>query len=282
MKYLLLIILTLTVSLSVIGQELMTIGKVFDFAVGDEFQIAGFADGQPPNADRITIKDKYFPADSNTVFYVEYHDSYYSYLEGWDSLVYVFNKWTDTVSYANLDSSITTYTYWVDYDTNMFDYDTVIGLSEYYCDRLINGFSYSTQFFEPEYRAMDFGKGLGMVRDYYSYPAEFYGYENKLFYYKKDGVSCGTPDTLAVSVHENITKTDIRIFPNPAINFFIIDNQSDENLNMKVFDNTGKLLDSTIINKGETHYDCSSFRSGMYFISFTTERKKYAEKLIIE
>jgi hypothetical protein len=34
---------------SIHGQELMTIGDVFNFEIGDEFQIEGAADNEPPN-----------------------------------------------------------------------------------------------------------------------------------------------------------------------------------------------------------------------------------------
>jgi len=261
------------------AQGLMKIGEVFDFEIGDEFQIAGYAYGQPPNADRITIMDKYFSADNNTVFYVEYHDSYYSYLIGWDSLAYKFWTETDTVSYTNLDSSITTYQWWVPYDTLMVSYDTVIEYSEYYCGALINGYDYAVGIFEPVYYAKHYGRGLGLVLDYYNDPAEFSEFENKLFYYQKDGVSCGTPD-LTTSVYEITTKNDILIFPNPATNHFTLENNSEETLNMKIFDDTGKLLDSQNVNKGKTSYDCSSFPPGLYFIRFTSKSKKYSEKLI--
>jgi len=262
------------------AQDLMTIGEVFDFAIGDEFQIAGFAYGQPPNADRITITDKFYSPDSNTVFYVEYHDSYYSYIIDWDSLGYKFWTETDTVSYTNLDSSITTYRWWVPYDTLMESYDTVITYSEYYCGALINGYDYAVGSFEPVYHSKDYGRGLGLVRDYFNDPAEFSEYENKLFYYQKDGVSCGTPD-LTTSVGEMTRKDNIRVFPNPATDHFTIENNSRGSLNIKIFDDTGKLLDSQNVNTGKTFYDCSSFSPGLYFIRFASKSKSYYEKLII-
>ena len=280
MKKILPIISFLLFSASIIAQELMTIGEVFDFNIGDEFQIAGFADYQPPNADRITITDKYFSAGGDTVFYVEYHDSYYSYLIGWDSLGYHFWTETDTVFYTNLDSSITTYEWWVPYDTGFASYDTIIEYSEYYCGALINGYDYAIGTFEPVYYAKHYGRGLGLVHHYYNNPAEFSGFSNRLFYYKKDSISCGTPD-LTTSVPEMITKNDIRLFPNPATQHFTVENNCRDTLNMKIFDEMGKLLDSQNLNRGNTFYDCSSFRPGLYFIRFVSKSKNYSEKLII-
>jgi len=60
----------------------MTIGEVFDFEIGDEFQIRGSATGQPPNADWITIIAKEYSTESDTVFYHRYHDSYFIYKKG--------------------------------------------------------------------------------------------------------------------------------------------------------------------------------------------------------
>ncbi|NOX84942.1 MAG: T9SS type A sorting domain-containing protein [Chlorobi bacterium] len=281
MKKLLSVVFVFILSLTITAQDLMTIGKVFDFEIGDEFQTSGYADTQPPNADRITIINKYYSPDSNTVFYVRFHDSYYVYVENNESFYHFWTE-TDTVSYTDLDSCITYYKYWPSYDTSMIEYDTINFISEDYCDSLINGYYYVIGSFEPAYYSKSFGKGLGLVEDYYNNPAEFQGFYNKLFYYKKNGIGCGTPDTLVSSVSEMYRKNEIKIYPNPANKSFVIEYGSLKNPEMKIYNTSGELLDSRILNKNNTFYDCSLLRPGIYFIWFSTGSERYCKKLIIK
>ncbi|MCK9423236.1 MAG: hypothetical protein M0Q38_11625 [Bacteroidales bacterium] len=57
MKTLYSIIVALAFSTTISAQDLLTVGEVFDFSIGDKFQISGKAGGQPSNCDRITIID---------------------------------------------------------------------------------------------------------------------------------------------------------------------------------------------------------------------------------
>jgi len=82
MKTLTSLLIASILSLTTYSQELMTIGEVFDFEIGDEFQIRGSATGQPPNADWITIIAKEYSTEGDTVFYHRYHDSYFIYKKG--------------------------------------------------------------------------------------------------------------------------------------------------------------------------------------------------------
>ena len=99
MKISLIILLVFGLYFSIHGQELMTIGEVFNFEIGDKFQIEGQADNEPPNADRIQIIGKYHSANGDTLHYIRYHDSYLTYVEGGE-LHYHFWTKTDTVSYT--------------------------------------------------------------------------------------------------------------------------------------------------------------------------------------
>lgn len=60
MKKSLLTLIVFGLCLSLSGQELMTIGEVFNFEINDEFHSSSNLTGQPPNADRITIINKYY------------------------------------------------------------------------------------------------------------------------------------------------------------------------------------------------------------------------------
>lgn len=127
MKFLVLISLLSLVIINTYCQELLTIGETFDFEIEDKFQYESFLPEQPPNADRITITGKYYSVNGDTVFYVQYHNSYFSTVIWYPEphLEYYFWTRTDTVFYTKLDSCISSYSGGAQYDTSMFLYDTL-------------------------------------------------------------------------------------------------------------------------------------------------------------
>ena len=136
------------------GQELMTIGEVFDFEIGDEFQLKGIVDWQPPNADRIKIVGKYYSITEDTLYYIRFHDCYQVYIV-YNQGLYDFWTETDTIFYYNLDSSMY-------YFNEGFQFDTSIYNSNAYCDSLINGCSFTLGEGYPYYSS-NYGRGLGCV-----------------------------------------------------------------------------------------------------------------------
>lgn len=258
----------------------MTIGEVFDFEIGDEFQIEGRGLDQPPNADRIYIIDKYYSLDSNTVFYVRFHDSYYVYIENYEAHYHFWTE-TDTVSYSNFDTCITQINNWTSYDTSMNYYDTIIEFGENYCDSLLNGYEYSVNSFEPVYYSNVYGKGLGMVRNYYNNPAEYSMFDNVLFYYKKNGLSCGIPDLTTVSIPENNLVDYFNIFPIPARDILRIENiKNIEIESIFVTNINGQIIKQ--FDARNTQLDISDISSGLYFLKISYENGVLTEKIIIE
>jgi len=280
MKKLRSIILIILIPMAISAQNFMTIGEVFDFEVGDEFQIEGRGLYQPPNADRIYIIDKYYSLDSNSVFYVRFHDSYYVYVEN-NEAYYHFWTETDTVSYTNLDLPINESNLWVPYDTSMFSYDTINACSIDYCDSLVNGYLYSVNDFEPIYYSSLYGKGLGLVRDFYNQPAEFSMYDNVLFYYKKNGISCGISDTTTVSISENNIMNDFKVYPIPASTYIIIENEKNiEVESISISNLNGHLKKCFDLNATQLYI--SDLVPGMYFLNISTMKGELREKIIIE
>lgn len=279
MKRFLAILLIISLSTTIVAQELMTIGEVFDFEIGDEFQTK--YDIMFPNADRITIIDKYFSVNNDSVFYVQYHNSYSSDLDDMYNLVYHFRENTDTITYTNLNNSITTFNEWISYDTSMSYYDTINEISNQYCDMHIIGFNCAVGFFEPNSYTRIFGKGLGLVKYYYFNPADWNELSGFLFYYKKNGISCGEPDKLYVTVEDVNTKPEISILPNPASDFFNVELEGFKFLEMKLFGPTGTMIDSQIVYKDRPSFDCSFLKTGIYYIVINTESKSFREKLLI-
>jgi len=118
--YFILSIFTIFIFDQVHGQDIMTIGEVFNFAVGDEFHIVGESDMEPPNADRITIIDKYYSSNGENVYYVESHDAYFTTIELEPEFHLEYHFWTDTITvyYTNLDSSILNYD--IGFENNLY------------------------------------------------------------------------------------------------------------------------------------------------------------------
>lgn len=286
MKNLAFITLFLISATAILAQEFLTIGEVFDFEIDDEFQIAGYADGQTPNADRIKIIDKYYANDSSTVYYVQFHDSYYTYIEN-EELHYHFWTKTDTISYTNLNSSLTIYHDWTNYDTAMIYYDTIIEMSENYCDSILNGYQYAENDFEPVYHSNIFGKGLGMVKNYFYEPAEYSMFDNELFFYKKNGESCGTPDSSTVSVAEIKTSDNFIISPNPTKEKVTVSLNVKKNFSGKIIIvslSGAFVFEKLVHNKSEILINLTNFKSGFYLIQLSNKNGEIVgnEKLIIE
>ncbi len=283
MKKNLLIILIITIPIALTAQEFMTVGEVFDFEVGDEFHIEGRCyyqgNAQPPNADRITIIEKYFSNNNDTVYYVRYHDSYYVYVEN-DEGLYRFWTETDTVSYTNLDTCITKSSYWALYDSTLIQYDTINEYSEYYCDSLINGYFCAANDFEPIYFSKKYGKGLGEVRTYHNISAESSVLDYVLFYYKKNGISCGTPDT-TVSIVENEITNYITIGPIPAKNTLSIKYKHHINIeSIQIHNISGQGIKQFAPDNSQL--DISNITPGIYLLTISSEKGKLVKKIVIE
>jgi len=288
MKEAITVFLVLVFSLALEAQELMTIGEVFDFEIGDEFQISGQADNQPPNADRITITDKYYSVNLDTVFYIRFHDSYSTTVNtgGPPYLTYYFWTTTDTVFYTLLDSSILYY-------DNGFQYNQYSEFSPNLCDSLVNGCSYlAGPGFEDDVITDEYGKGLGHTMDYfYSGLGNSVLWDNELFYYKKGNFECGIPD-LTVGTNEiPEPKSEILIYPNPAKDYVIFEivhrsilNQQHNEPELSVFNSYGhQMAKLSIYQSGhKIVWDTRSISSGVYMFTFTVNGIVSSDKIVIQ
>ena len=278
MKQLLLIILILSLSLTITAQELMTIRETFDYEIGDEFQHEGTATNQPPNADRINIIGKYFSEDNDTLYYIQFHDSYFTRVE-WEPephLEYHFWTRTDTVFYANLDSSLI-------YFDQGFQINQYIEYSPELCDSLINGCAYeSGPGYENDYIVNEYGKGLGQTYTYlYSGQGQTIIWRNTLFYYKKGGLECGIPDSTIVGIDDALqVESKFIIFPNPANRHLTISSKDGTTIEeVVIYNQTGQIVHqekpvSNII-------DISDLQPGMYIIEVVSGQRKLRKKLMI-
>lgn len=283
MKKHLLMILILTVLHTVSAQELMTIGEVFDFETGDEFQTRSSVSYQPPNADRITITGKYYSEGHDTVFYIQHHDIYYAELsyEGGPHLIYHYGTQTNTVFYTDLDSSISVY----DHGLAINQY---IENSEELCDSLINGCAFSSgPGFENDYIVREYGKGLGRTYQYfYSGMGGSVTIDNTLFYYKKGILTCGEPDMTGVGIEDIHAELSLSmIYPNPAterINILNALNLPGE-ITVSILNVRGELVEQqSFSGKNLIGMDVSRLNRGMYLVKIQTSEGIDRRKLLIQ
>ncbi len=95
-----------------------------------------------------------------------------------------------------------------------------------------------------------------------------------------------TTYTSTVSVKENLlNNVEINVYPNPANEFIVLQFNSlvKQNINVELFDITGKSIQKSIIYQGSTitNFDTRSLYSGQYILKFTTNSETVTKKIMI-
>lgn len=263
----------------------MTIGEVFSFEVGDKFQYNVVPSSVPPAIDRFTITGKYYSESGDTVFYERYSNSYYTTVvyEPVPHLEYHLSVITDTVFYTNLDSLISFYDNRFQCEPYLYSCDTIIEYSTPLCNALINGYGTSSSNFEPTIYVKKYGQGLGWVWDYVSM-FNIIMTEKRMFYYQKNGIDCGTPDTLLVS-NTAIPGSDemVSIFPNPASDYFNVKiNTAERMLDYRIFNIYGALIDAGKWTQEVNRYNSAGLKPGIYIIEVMINKRTANYKLVVE
>ncbi len=255
------------------SQTILTVGEIFDFNVNDEFQTFNdYPQGAPPNAIRMKVIDKQFSATNDTVFYICSFNNYHTVFNPNPEphLDYYFNIYIDTVFYTNLTDSVLC----SDIDTTCVSiFDTTI------CGVPTNGVLYT---FPEIINSIIYGKGLGIVRNYYiedGSPDESYDY--KLFYFKKDTIECGTPD-LTTSISSNKISTGIEnIYPNPFTDKFSIRFSDDKHsYKITILDTRGVEIFKTNANYCKSVVIDEISEKGLYIIRLETDDENYISKIV--
>jgi hypothetical protein len=95
-----------------------------------------------------------------------------------------------------------------------------------------------------------------------------------------------TAYTSSVAINENsLNKIEINIYPNPATDFVVIQFNTlvKENIDVELFDITGKRIQKTVLYQGSTitNFDTKELANGQYLIKFTTQNKTLTKKIVI-
>lgn len=279
MKLITLIILLLSID-SFTAQSYLTIGEVFDFNINDEFHYT--KENQPSNGERITVIDKYYSINSDTVFYTLHHDIYNvipDYSVSPPGSIYVFDTIIDTIFYSDLNMPI--YYMWPQNDPEFVFYDSIKELDTNFCDIEMNSYYIQQYSFEPSWFKRSYGRGIGITLDYWHYQgngvSQFPVWE-RMIYYKKDSMNCGSPDLTSLGLTNLNGQEDFFIFPNPSDGIISIDNISSQKINIKVFNATGELKYKE--QNISSEIDLSNLSNGIYILEIEINSQLYYERLI--
>jgi hypothetical protein len=279
MKLITLIILLLSID-SFTAQSYLTIGEVFDFNINDEFHYT--RENQPSNGERITVFDKYYSINSDTVFYTLHHDIYNvipDYSVSPPGSIYVFDTIIDTIFYSNLNMPINYI--WPQNDPEFVFYDSIKEFDTNLCDIEMNSYYIQQYSFEPSWFKRSYGRGIGMTLDYWHYQgngvSQFPVWE-RMIYFKKGTISCGSPDQTTLDLFDLNGQKEFIIYPNPSDGIISIDNNSSKKINIKVFNTAGELkyLEQNI----SSEIDLSKLSNGIYILEIEINSQLYYERLI--
>lgn len=84
---------------------------------------------------------------------------------------------------------------------------------------------------------------------------------------------------IATLSNNGFTENNFKIYPNPANNYFVIENNTAGFCTYEIYDTGGKLLSNGNVENRKP-IDISKFQSGLYFVSIKTENTKQTYKII--
>ena len=96
----------------------------------------------------------------------------------------------------------------------------------------------------------------------------------------------GTTTYSTTSIAESLLNAvEINVYPNPANDFIVMQFNSlvKQNINVELFDITGKSVQKSIIYQGSTiaNIDTRALYSGQYILKFTTKSEVVTRKIMI-
>jgi hypothetical protein len=102
-----------------------------------------------------------------------------------------------------------------------------------------------------------------------------------LSYYYIDDVFLSTDSTLAEISEFAIKDSDIKLFPNPAINFVIVEGKNI--LSISLYDILGREIEDVPVgrNQAQCKIDMTNYGKGIYFIRLCTTKKNIIQKVIL-
>lgn len=241
--------------------QLPTIGEIFDFNVGDEFQTRTEGDwGDSSTMKRLIVLDKEMSSDNQSVEYTMQRSSYY----WWDELVSFSGPDTIYVQYNNLDSTLSHYdNIFEQYGSNPDSpfFDTLHYYSSDLCDAEVYRARYSEEY---DYDIKEWGIGLGETLDRSGYgPSGSSNNETELVYYVKNGESCGT-DRFAILSTEDWNAQNLSVYPTIFEDFINVKSDHIFKLNISIYTIFGQLIFQSVVKGQSVQLQLNQLETGSY------------------
>ena len=265
-KIIFVFVLMQSLVLTSVGQTISTNAEIYNFDIGDIFHYSHSMSA--PNGGDLTeinntIIGKYYSPNNDTLFYVR---DIISRSSSSANPTPVYEYFTDTMYYANLDSFVnhgiidSVYTDVTKYNGRKINRDTS-SLSDLYVNSL--------------------GKVYDMI--YYSVANSIEDLY-QLVYYKKGNEVWGTPIPLGTK-SRNIYLFNINIYPNPANNILHLsfEKKLNEDILLSIYNSLGKLVKQQQLAAYSNDYkmNIGELSKGIYFIKFTSNKQPvYSSKFI--
>jgi len=238
-------------TISVEGQNISTVGEIYDFEIGDIFHYNVLAN-EFSSITNIEILDHFYSQNNDTIFYVRdiaYKEQTPINING------TFKYYIDTVYYSDLDSLI-----------NSGFVDTVYTDTNFYNGRIINQIHNSGTNHNWTYKYV-----LGCGQAYYHYhgwdgSGGWWELDDELVYFNKNGDEWGIPEPVSIEDNE-VIGTNTLIFPNPTKNFLYIKHPNPKiTYNIELRNLYGQLVKEEK-NIQSPHYtiNVSDLKPGVYF-----------------
>jgi len=281
--WLIVIILFLTYS---VKAQIPTIGQIFNYNISDEFHFKYYPTNNPPEGTRSKVIDKYYSQNQDTLIYIMKISRYTTTFNPSPTphLDYTFYNYIDTAIYTDLDSSIYYYLRGNPFYSNFnifYYHDT----NYIYCQNDLHYFHLVTNGNEPDEYYFDYSIGLGNVSmefwSHSSYPL-IHNYGN-LVYYKKGSFTCGTADTVGLSINLMEKANSINVFPNPVkdrLSIQITDFQN-TSIDIQVINNTGQIIKEYFNFRGES-ISTTELSDGLYLIRVSNGKIFGVKKFIVK
>ena len=172
---------------------------------------------------------------------------------------------------------------WPQNDPEFVFYDSIKEFDTNFCDIEMNSYYIQQYSFEPSWFKRSYGRGIGITLDYWHYQgngvSQFPVWE-RMIYYKKDSMSCGSPDLTSLGLINLSGQKDFFIYPNPSDGIISIDNIYSQKINIKVFNATGELKYKE--QNISSEIDLSNLSNGIYILEIEKNSQLYYERLIIK
>jgi hypothetical protein len=282
------ILILVILSCRTYGQDLPTIGEIFDFKVGDEFHYkANISYSIPPHAQRLKIIGRIDDTTKNAIKYVRAWDNYSSTFEPLPEphLIYRSKQYIDTLVVELIDSTIDWYIFPDRLSSILEDSSFHIDVSFGYYDDLCHSSTYTFQWTYSnmpgygDYYEQLFAGGLGRISSYVIYEGTFAEQGVKMVYYYKGDSTCGIPDTTIVTKLTTLSQNkSISISPNPCSDYIsIMSLNPDLESRIRIIDLSGKLIIQSVV-RSTNNIDVHGLKSGIYLLQVIQSKNVYTAK----